>query len=1285
MKSFFWKIFFCLAPIALAAVIVGMAFWEYYNGTGGFKLGVDLVGGTILIYEVDVDKFPDGKLPEDFDAQLLANRLKTRIDPNDLYNVTVRAASKTRFEIILPTGGLHQISAEEQVWSRLLDKIEQEYPVRRYVVPTGDKIQLLADIAAQVDTEKHPVGDISKFINDNYKETKLFGFVVPTAQQRAWKELLAKAAKEYPPKRYVVGRGRTDLLLDQIFSQYPHPSNKDITDEQIAKLSSKELDKLEKADIEERNKITVEVTKGETAAKSLTTEKIQEVKELLTQVGSLEFRILASQQHDRDAWDAAKLAYAKPRNPLDFREELDRRARGNKPPPPLQSLSSETKFTATGRDGPLGKFGYSWIEMSKTFRAEHGLANPRDRNKQLIENPTKEDADRGWDPRSQQNPSRHWWEAKMARDAGQLFELVDRGVTFLVYSRRVESPSVKEKEPQKKYEFFVLARDFEDPTKRITGDNLAGARPGPTGLEIHFTFKPEGATLFHDFTSANIGQQMAIILDGMIESSANIESAISSSGRITGNFTRERVDQSVRVLRAGALPGTLKKEPVSESTMGPTLGADTIRAGTFSVLLAFGAVLIFMLVYYRFAGFVACVALLANLLLTIAFMVLIQATFTLPGLAGLVLMLGMAVDANVLIYERLREERDRGASLALALRNGYERALPTIIDTHLTSIFTAIVLWMVGNDQLKGFGISLTVGLIISLYTSLYLTWVMFEFWRQKGWLHKLTMMEMFKTPKIPFMKIRYYWFAATAILTVLGAALFIGRLDHGVLNIDFTGGTAETVELKKPESLAEVRKALEGVKLDDLTVEQIFISTKGYTDGSKSKLVTVRTSEKSVRKVADAIAAKLGSGGMDWLKTVNLKNYHIDPSGREVEFEFVDPDTKQPAFASRAQVGIVLTTLMRNLSEDLTLLSKYLPDGSLVTMLRDDKFMHNQAQDSLRKLNWDTEDGRIALAGLFDQLDRELKTTEFQTTAAKLEDRDERLALADRLEKLSKDRWQPLVARWEKVAPKFEAAAQQLTLTGLGAESEGRSQWMKLTLIEPMTGEMGEYLQQILKQAEEKFKVPQPERLENFDSQLAADTQTRALIAILASWGAILLFLWFRCGSWTFGLAAVLCLIHDLFFTLGIIAASTYIWNTPIGWALDLRDFKIDLPAVAALLTLVGYSVSDTIVVFDRIREVRGKNPALTPQMIDDSVNQTLSRTLLTAASVALVVLVLFIFGGEGVHLFAFVMVVGVIVGTYSSIYIASPLLLLFGEGGQHAAPTSRTPVPAPATAPTE
>jgi SecD/SecF fusion protein len=255
--------------------------------------------------------------------------------------------------------------------------------------------------------------------------------------------------------------------------------------------------------------------------------------------------------------------------------------------------------------------------------------------------------------------------------------------------------------------------------------------------------------------------------------------------------------------------------------------------------------------------------------------------------------------------------------------------------------------------------------------------------------------------------------------------------------------------------------------------------------------------------------------------------------------------------------------------------------------------------------------------------------------------------------------------------------------LQGQGADEDGRYQAMSLDL---SGGEMDQAkLSSVLTQTQSSLKArPLPERLENFDAQLAAETSRSAMYAIVASWAAIALFLWFRFGNWTFGAATVLCLIHDLCFTLGCIAFCHYIVEWAPGFAsiLGIEDFKIDLTAVAALLTLIGYSVSDTIVVFDRIREVRGKNPLLTPQMINDSVNQTLSRTLLASLTVFLVVLVQYMFGGEGVHLFAFVMVIGVIVGTYSSIYIASPLLLIFGEGTPKASGRQPAAMPAGATA---
>jgi SecD/SecF fusion protein len=198
----------------------------------------------------------------------------------------------------------------------------------------------------------------------------------------------------------------------------------------------------------------------------------------------------------------------------------------------------------------------------------------------------------------------------------------------------------------------------------------------------------------------------------------------------------------------------------------------------------------------------------------------------------------------------------------------------------------------------------------------------------------------------------------------------------------------------------------------------------------------------------------------------------------------------------------------------------------------------------------------------------------------------------------------------------------------------------------------------------------PKSERLENFDSQLATEIQGKALAAVALSWGAICLFLWFRFGSWTYGLAAVLCLIHDVLVTIGFVALAGALSGTVVGNLFMFSQFKLDLTAVAALLTLVGYTVNDKIVNFERIREVRGKSPELTTKMLNDSLNQTLSRTLLTGITVLLVLLTLYVAGGAGIHLFSFIILLGTVIGTYSSVYVAAPLLLIFGEGKPAHAP---------------
>ncbi|GIW79005.1 MAG: hypothetical protein KatS3mg105_0812 [Gemmatales bacterium] len=1197
LKPFFGRITSCLLPMVIGTLIVLNAYNKYVNGEGGFKLGVDLAGGTDLIYEIDETK----EKREGYTPERMVAALKRRIDPTDLYNIKIRPVSDTRFEIILPTGGRHQAEAEKRAWDNLIAKVQEKWPASGYRIPVGDTQALIAAIH-----DSHlqlTFREVSEFVEKNYKPAA--GDKEKTRKE--WEALLSKVEKKWPAKPYNVAQNHLEDLVARVREFYPNVDAKTISDF-----------------IDEN----YELPKNR---RNLTHEQVERVKRQVREVGSLEFRILANARDDAEAIDAARKYFADPKN----KQRLQELAFDGRPPdPPINPKTKTEVFEITLEDGKTYKHTYSWVEIGKKELNQLGLNNA-----------AKDSPD--------ENVRAFWNRVAEARKKGEPYLISGRMHEVLLYSRDIPNPSrlPPEDRGKKKYEYFFLTRD-PLPGKEVTGDFLASVGVGQDEKfqpAVTFRFNTQGANRFHELTSQNrppagsgeggFRRHLAIVLNGYIEQAPRLNAVISDSGQISGGFTQQEAQQVAQMLRSGALPAVLKPEPVSNYTIGSTLGQDTIRAGTISVAVAFLAVIVFMSIYYRFAGIVASVALLANLLLTVAFMVMVEATFTLPGLAGLVLMLGMAVDANVLIYERVREERDRGSSLALALRNGYERAFPTIIDTHLSSIFTAIVLYVVGNDQLKGFGVSLTVGLIISLFTALYMTRLIFDLWLHWDFLKKLSMFRLLERPNINFMAIRYYFFAATVLATLAGAGLFIYRLGGRVegaekgrptiLNIDFTGGTSYSGLLVKPESITDLRELLgeraqeeklvvEQVKqigdsgmtfelrykgesearqiqlpnpataeavrirasqLPDLSVEQIFVSTPGYTEGNKSRLFKVRTSERAPELVQAAIDHLLG----DKLQKTEIRSYSIDESNRyaTMEFQKADPDQPGeflPAFVSPGQVRTLLTR----------------------------------------------------------EFERRGMTTE----------------------------------------------ANQFELRGRGVDQDGRFWRMRLELQRPTDRNK---LDEVLLATKNEFaRRPQPEELANFDSELASETRSQAFYAILASWLAILVYLWFRFGNWTFGLAAVICIVHDLFFTLGVIAVCHYVTNSMPGLAaaLLIQDFKIDLAAVAALLTLVGFSVNDTIVVFDRIREVRGKNPELTAGMINDSVNQTLSRTVLTSFIAFLVVAVLYIWGGEGVHLFAFCMVVGVLVGTYSSIYIASPLLLLLGEGAPSGTRREAEAQPAEATA---
>ncbi len=1351
MKAYFWKFVLCIVPCLLAGWVTLDATIKYRRGdSGGFKLGVDLVGGTILVYEIDLRKSQDtddkNKFDPAKDISVLAESLKRRIDPNDLYNITIRpAGGEGRIEIILPTGGTHRARKADADWENLLTAMKKDLPDSSEKLEVGrGKIQELADLVQTRQVEKQwrenlfntkdawkrfldagldywavmdntlpkdsserkkyfaiPVGDLDAYSDFVMKHLGRFERYATTqktirnwVKKQAWEETLERVRIEYKlsadhksdmsrivpdnmdqlttyvlSKGVIISQSALALIkplvgdhLERVFEGKDDPTDAKVRSF-VRGIYGKPLQEI-KEDITKYMEKT-----GFT--KDLSVEEVQRIKDLVSKVGSLEFNILAnSNDDDRAIKDTIDLV-----NNRTSKDELaELQTKGVPPPVPRIQLgggkSAPQPYTIkTAVPGVNSTVTYRWIELG-----------PQERRSLNLDNAARVDPTR--------NAARTFAianknkAAKYPEVTGSTDRFLLQGALF--FARECNDSSLPEEERKRKeWEYFVLAREpeftsetAEVRTPKIDGSYLRNAYGAPGSdlrPTVHFTFNEKGGDLFGELTRKNVTEgsgpentqkrrHLAIVLDGMVMSAPTINSQIRTQGQISGSFTQKEVDELVNILRAGRLPATLKPQPVSESTIAATLGEDTIAAGVEAILLAFGAILLFMVVYYRFAGVVASIALLANLLLTVGFMVAVQATFTLSGLAGIVLTLGMAVDSNILIFERLREERERGASLLQAIRNGYDRALPTIIDTHLSSIFTAIVLYIVGNDNLKGFAISLTVGLVISLFTSLYMTRLAFEYFHGKNWLTKLTMLRLFAKPNLDFMTIRNVMFTITIIVSIGGAALFIGRLPND-LNIDFVGGTAYGGKLTEGLTVAKLRDQVS----DDR--QKVVLADVEVTEDQPGRQYTLVYPKGDKNKLAVTFVNS-PDGGTPEERIANVKKRAMllpDPSV-ELLYNATEDKAIQEELSRNESRNFVIRTTEREPELVQTMLDQLLrieKGGKIEPLL-------SKAYMSFTQLLGD--DGKTVA--------RSETSLKFYSTdeAAKKGDAGKLVTASPSFVKTLFNRE---LRRAFGLTDDKETLPFVLEVTTEGrSDSDGKFTAMRVSFgSSNLSVENAGKIEKALERTQEAFsRRPLPDRLENFDSALANETRYRAMWAVLASWAAILVYLWFRFGNWTFGLAAVLCLIHDLFFTLGAIAVCHFVHGTFIGDLLRLDDFKLDLPSVAALLTLVGYSVNDTIVVFDRIREVRGKNPDLTYKMLNDSINQTLSRTVLASLAVWLVVAVLYWRGGPGVHLFSFVMVVGVIVGTYSSIYIAAPLLVIFGEGKHDDEPAGAKPVqPAP------
>ncbi|MFN3153482.1 protein translocase subunit SecD [Bremerella sp.] len=969
--------------------------------------------------------------------------------------------------------------------------------------------------------------------------------------------------------------------------------------------------------------------------------------------------------------------------------------------------------------------------------------------------------------------------------------------------------------------FEVLMR-VERPEARLGGKHLSSAavtRDEYNSPAVSFEFGVDGANRMgrlsqENLSEANLPRKLGIVMDNFLISAPRINAMITDSGIITGDFTQQEVSDLVQVLRSGKLPVVLRKEPISEQKISATLGDDTIRKGKVAITVSLIAVLVFMAIYYQVAGIVACFALVFNLVLIMAIMIAIKADLTLPGIAGLVLTVGMSVDANVLIYERIREEINGGASLKVALSNGFGKAMSTIVDANITTLITAAVLYRIGTDQVRGFAVTLFVGILMSMFTAIYVSRGIFDILEKKRIISTLKFMPSASSIGYDFIGKKKVA-AMISLVVILVGMIGVGVRGKDIFDIDFNGGSSVQVFLEEPMAISEVRSKLTGV-LPDLSVSAV--TMEGYEDriykvdssmseyGQLGKVViTDRTGASAevdltgVETLSGIIerlaAAEVGvavlqnsdgdgiefqdetgadSGSMS-VKNVDDKtqtadhlrmNFSTDalryntgaiPAGVEVVQDrisqvFTGPngesllvmhnmDFSPPASAASTQSTPPVKVEAPETSPETTEPVESAPEPEATDEKQEtpaetpeetpeatdgdmQSFIAPVSSRLFAFLPWHVSLDVLLQDNGEEEAPAEEKPAEEAPAEEKpAEEKPAEVPAAD--DKPMEEAPMEENPAEEPAAPTAEAPAAETPMTEtpveeapeegpavnpldqLGAVSEG-PRFKTQTEMSFDEGISAETVRTLINDAADSLRVARPEvslldsegktlpvdsrvsqttwtvklsttpdesgkileqvstKLDStpvwpssskIGSKVAGDMQTMAILAIGFCLIGIVGYIWFRFQSVAFGVAAVVALVHDVLVTLGFIALS--VWMAPVFGFLQVTEFKISLPVVAAFLTIIGYSLNDTIVIFDRIREVRGKSPDLTSEMVNISINQTLGRTLLTSLTTLIVVLILYFIGGEGIHSFSFSLVIGVVAGTYSTVFIACPVLI--------------------------
>ena len=778
---------------------------------------------------------------------------------------------------------------------------------------------------------------------------------------------------------------------------------------------------------------------------------------------------------------------------------------------------------------------------------------------------------------------------------------------------------------------------------------------------VAFHLDEAGAGRMAKLTAAHQGHPLAILLDDEVYSAPEIKpgAIISSSGIITGVKPEELADL-VSTLNAGSLPAKLNPDPVSQNSFGPGIGEVNRDLGYKAALWGLVAVAAFMLGYYLLCGAIADFALLLNIILILGAMSWFGAVFTLPGIAGVVLTIGMAVDANVLIYERLREEQAKGLSVRMAIRVAYERAFPAIFDSNITTLLTCLILGWVGTEEVRGFAITLGLGLTFSLFTALVVTRWTFQILLDLKVVKKsLTMLRLIGVPNIDWMGKAHLFWGFSLIFTVVGIVSLV-KEGGDIWGAEFSEGTQIVLSLRDDAMIQD--SAGRKVLPNDAVVRDRFKQMAGDLGLDKLQATASVETRLDSGQVSDFIRRYDNPKAPDG--RVSLEEWRA--RGMKADF-FAAVDANGDNVLTREELSQKLPPLTYQISTTETNVEKILQvaggafgDALEVSTKRDFEMVAGKTAPRLG-LSMPAEGGlRIT-----DVVEKQVAASYRNDLAG--EAGSALLAVTNIAPPMTS---QELTQRMQYMRGQPDYAEHIFTKTKvIGLEPAGEGTFSAFAIIatpaEPSAVERPEAWSAFVR-AEGSLTSDALARgsampVSNFSAAVAGEMTQLAIVAVVLSWLAIVIYLWFRFGAARWGLAAVICLIHDTVIVVGMVGASAWLSKTALGQVLGIQSFKIDMPMVAAVLTVIGYSVNDTIVVFDRIRENRGKLKTVSTEVINASINQTLSRTLLTSGTVLLVVVIMYVMGGSGLRAFNYALLIGVSFGTYSSIAIAAPMLLVF------------------------